>query len=145
MEELKLFKCLDCDYKGINNKNLKLHISNKHTIKERKYICEKCNYKFITEKKLYEHIKLNHGVNGEIRFKCDLCDNDYSSKDGLNRHKKNIDHEKRKINFRCINRQCGFNCKYKNELDEHIKENKHDTKRYIIKKETTNILKNGIN
>jgi hypothetical protein len=71
MEELKLFKCLKCDYSGLTNTNLKKHISHKH-VKNKICICEICNNKYLTETTYNGNLKYRRGINGLIKYTCDI-------------------------------------------------------------------------
>ena len=85
------FPCELCGYIFSENGNLKRHIKfvhlNPHI--EKRFPCDICHIQFRHEKGFLRHQQKGH------KYKCDQCQKEYNSNEGLSAHKENIQGNKR--------------------------------------------------
>ena len=84
-EELKKFKCDECDFVTHTAKNLTQHVFVRHRKDEHKFICADCEKKFPTKFLLKQHVEITHkGLNK--RHMCDRCGKAFAYKNGIKDH-----------------------------------------------------------
>ena len=80
------FKCACCDKCCASKQSLSIHKRLIHG-NPKLYPCTQCEYAAKTRKNCERHIRAVHEKIKEI---CEICENQYSTMDNLNRHKKKI-------------------------------------------------------
>ncbi|XP_066903771.1 transcriptional repressor CTCF isoform X3 [Halyomorpha halys] len=76
-------QCPFCQYKAVQNSNLKRHIISRHTGKK-PHQCPHCHYKSVTSDHLKRHIMFIH--TGEKPYQCPLCDYKSADSTHVKRH-----------------------------------------------------------
>ena len=88
--------CEICDF--ITNSRSKLNVHRKYVHENRRmFKCEKCPAAYPDTSKLEMHVQ---NIHEGVRFKCDLCDESFTLKKNVGRHKKRK-HTKKRILFKC--------------------------------------------
>ena len=86
------FHCKICDYQTIYTSNLKRHVRQKHSVKNKiqsavakNYLCNRCGKKFGSKYGLDLHQKSVHDET--FRFECQFCSRKFNSLSNFNSHK----------------------------------------------------------
>ena len=75
--------CMICDTKHRSETHLKRHIAEKH--EKLKVSCSQCSFQTTNKYTLAWHIKNIHTANREL-YRCEICENEYVSKNALQQH-----------------------------------------------------------
>ncbi|XP_016411221.1 GDNF-inducible zinc finger protein 1 isoform X1 [Sinocyclocheilus rhinocerous] len=60
-----------------------------------KYRCEKCSRSFYYEKSYLKHLKVNHGVQMDTTFRCDICQQTFANRCNLKIHQRHVHNDER--------------------------------------------------
>ncbi|XP_016429347.1 GDNF-inducible zinc finger protein 1-like [Sinocyclocheilus rhinocerous] len=60
-----------------------------------KYRCEKCSRSFYYEKSYLKHLKVNHGVQMDTTFRCDVCQQTFANRCNLKIHQRHVHNDER--------------------------------------------------
>ena len=93
------FKCDQCNFETIKNKNLTKHIKRVHDKNIKIIKCYKCNYKTKIKDDLIKHNKRMHNENIEKCFQCNICDYKTKLKEDLQIHAKRVHNESNELIF----------------------------------------------
>ena len=88
MESTSVYSCQECEFTTDIQHTLTRHINGTHTAKL--LFCEECTYSSDRSDNLSRHIKTIHEQISEktlASYQCDQCDNQFSYKSTLKRHK----------------------------------------------------------
>ena len=102
-------KCELCDRKFADRWKMRGHMLLKHEIGHVE--CAQCSETFKNKTKLRNHEILVH----LIKFKCDLCDEEFGLEGDLAAHK-DVHHRE----FKCDQQGCGFKAKTEADLRNHM-------------------------
>ncbi|TRY88476.1 hypothetical protein DNTS_005157 [Danionella cerebrum] len=80
-----------------------------------KFRCEDCSRSFQYEKSFHKHLKLSHGVETDITFRCDICQQTFASRCNLKLHQRHVHSDQRL--FPCD--ICGKSFKRKKDVTRH--------------------------
>ena len=113
-QELKKYKCNQCNYSTDYAANVRLHIQVVHE-KNKPFKCEEvgCKFETGTKQNLQVH---DNSVHKGIRFTCDVCGHDSPSASYLKIHKE-VKHEN-KFKFKC--KKCEYQTYYSSNLKIHL-------------------------
>ena len=70
---VKTFECDQCDHFLLTEKRLNIHMRMVHSKKEK--ICKLCDYETMSSSGLRRHARALHEGKNELKYGCDLCDN----------------------------------------------------------------------
>ncbi|XP_016138359.1 GDNF-inducible zinc finger protein 1-like isoform X2 [Sinocyclocheilus grahami] len=59
------------------------------------YRCEKCSRSFYYEKSYLKHLKVNHGVQMDTIFRCDICQQTFANRCNLKIHQRHVHNDER--------------------------------------------------
>ncbi len=60
-----------------------------------KYRCEECSRSFYYEKSYLKHLKVNHGVQMDTTFRCDICQQTFANRCNLKIHQRHVHNDER--------------------------------------------------
>ena len=87
MEASNFFKCASCESSYPKKDDLIIHIKEEHVEKSTNVKCPKCNEIFKNHQSLRHHLAENHN---EVKFSCDQCRQEFTSKTNLARHSMSV-------------------------------------------------------
>jgi len=108
-----LFKCNECDYSALQNRNLTRHIKSKHKRVGVTYSCDKCGYSTSRSGDLNRHVQSRHDG---IKYVCEFCRHKFCDLSTLNRHVK-IKHDVDRVKFNCD--YCDYSTSRNADLKRH--------------------------
>ena len=108
----KPFKCDQCDLQFNQNRDLKTHKMQKHTM-QRPHVCGICGKGFVHKFYLMEHMTYH---TGEKQFQCNYCGKTFPCQSSLSKH---IKRHSTTRNFSC--NLCSKAFTVKKDLTAHIK------------------------
>ena len=113
------YKCADCDYFSRSEALLKEHkkCHERTDIEKYKFKCSSCNARFVNMGGVKIHQQKIHNYKVGSVYKCELCDFESNSSDGLNRHKR-IHNDERTGKFAC--NFCGAKFERKRDRTVHV-------------------------